>query len=340
MITSSSISFPLSLTPREAGLTLVRWLLHCFARSIDEDQLTAEGLAPFKVLIVTEPNVPAAGQAAIINWVQAGGHLATVSGAMAADRYNRPTTTLSAATGVVEAPRARVMDTSHQGHKYKEWATLVHNASGVLGPLSAYVVRSHFTKLGAASKALATFDADQTAAVVRTTVGQGQVTQFGFMPSTPYPFMDAYNPSPDFNSKTIDGSIPYLLDFLDQAGAWPRVNLTETADATTLVRGVETALLVSDRGAVLTILNWQTRAVPPAVQPPLSLYVSVRVELKAEPMAVDSVALGKHIDATWTPEHSGSAAGGDGDGKTTTYLVRFSIVVEALGDFVRISCGG
>ena len=81
---------------------------------IDEDALTAEGLAPFKALIVTEPNVPNEGQGAIIKWVKAGGHLATVSGAMASDRYARPTTTLSSATGVVEAPRPRVMDTSHQ----------------------------------------------------------------------------------------------------------------------------------------------------------------------------------------------------------------------------------
>ena len=68
-------------------------------------------------------------------------------------------------------------------------------------------MRSHFTKLGAGSAALATFDDDKTAAVVRSNVGQGEVTQFGFMPTTPYPFMDAYDPSPDFNRKPIDGSI-------------------------------------------------------------------------------------------------------------------------------------
>lgn len=53
---------------------------------IDEDVLTDEGLLPFKALIVTEPNVPAEGQAAILRWVQSGGNLATVSGAMASDR--------------------------------------------------------------------------------------------------------------------------------------------------------------------------------------------------------------------------------------------------------------
>eukprot|EP01050_Picozoa_sp_SAG11_P014257 SAG11_NODE_1737_length_4343_cov_2.762488_3_plen_310_part_00 len=299
-----------------------------------QDLLSAEGLAPFRALIVTEPNVPGEGQAAILRWVQGGGHLATVSGAMASDRYARPTTTLSAATGVIEAPRARIMGASHQGHSFKEWPTLVHNATGALGPLSAYIVRSHFTKLGQHSTALATFDADKTAAVVRTAVCQGQVTQFGFMPSTPYPFMDAYDPSPDFNRKAIDGSVPYLLDFLDRAGAYPRVNVTLAADRTRAVRRVETPLLVSDSGAVLTILNWQARAVPPAAQPPLSVHVSVRVELKSKPTRVDSVALGKPIAFSATPEAGG---GGDAseDGKTT-FLVQFTIAVVALGDFVRI----
>ena len=95
----------------------------------------------------------------------------------------------------------------------------MHNASGALGRLFPYIVRSHFTTLGAGSTALATFDGDESAAVVRTAVGQGQVTQFGFLPASPYPFLDAYDPQPDFNRGPIDGSVPYLLDFLDRAGA-------------------------------------------------------------------------------------------------------------------------
>ena len=294
---------------------------------IDEDSLTAEGLAPFRALIVTEPNVPTSGQEAILKWVAAGGHLATCSGAMASDRYARPTSTLSDATGVTEAPRARVMDTSHQGHKGKQWPNLVHNASGQLGRLSAYIVRSHFTRLGGRSTALAVFETDNTPAVVRSDVGQGRVTQFGFLPTTPFPFMDAYDPSPDFNRAPIDGSIPYLLDFLDQAGVAPRVNIT-SADGTNVER-VETPLLVSDAGAVLTILCWQTRAVPPAPQPPLSLQISVRVELKAKPTAVDSVALGKPLEFTCTP------VGANSTGRAVPFVVRFSVDV-LYGDFVRI----
>jgi hypothetical protein len=125
------------------------------------------------------------------------------------------------------------------------------------------------------------------------------------------------------------GSIPYLLNFLDRAGATPRVNVTDAADGTQVVR-VETPLLISAAGAVLTILNWHTRAVPPAVQPPLHLHVSVRVELKAEATRVDSVALGKPIKFTCTPVSDVV----DDNGKTT-FVLGFSIDI-VYGDFVRI----
>ena len=101
--------------------------------------------------------------------------------------------------------------------------------------MSAYHVRSNFTTLGR-STTLATFVDNETMAIVRSDVGEGTITQFGFMPATPYPFMDAYDPSPDFNRKSIDGSLPYLLDFLDQARATPCVNITHVANGTKVMR--------------------------------------------------------------------------------------------------------
>ena len=67
---------------------------------IDEDTLTAEGLKPYKALIVTEPDVPVEGQAAIVQWMKAGGHLLTTMGASTADRYDQPSTLLTTATGI------------------------------------------------------------------------------------------------------------------------------------------------------------------------------------------------------------------------------------------------
>lgn len=274
--------------------------------------------------------MPEENQEAVVAWVRSnGGHLLTVSGAMASDRYDRPSSTLTKATGVIERPRARQMNTAHQGHMVKDWPTLVHNASGALGQIHAYIVRSHFTKVGPSSTTLATFEGDNTPAVIRTPVGRGQVTQFGFMPATPFPFMDAYDPSPDFNRKIVDGSMPYLLDFLDQAGASPSVNITEAGNKTNVVHRVETPLLVSDAGAVLTILNWQTRTASSS-QPPLNLHISLQVELKARATLVDSVAQGKSISFTCIPIN------GDARSRMSSFLIGFDITMETLADFVRI----
>jgi hypothetical protein len=55
---------------------------------IDETSLNDQDLASFKVLIVTEPCVPAAGQTSLLRWVQRGGTLITTMGAAAYDEYN------------------------------------------------------------------------------------------------------------------------------------------------------------------------------------------------------------------------------------------------------------
>lgn len=53
---------------------------------IDEDELLVPtSLAKFKVLYVTEPDLPLAGGAALVAWVKAGGTLITVAGAGAFD---------------------------------------------------------------------------------------------------------------------------------------------------------------------------------------------------------------------------------------------------------------
>ena len=96
---------------------------------IDEDELTAKGLAPFKALILTEPDVPTAGQTAVAQWMKADGNLLTVSGAATGDRYNQPATVISLATGILEAPpRPRKMI------QWTSTLTAVETATGDLGP--------------------------------------------------------------------------------------------------------------------------------------------------------------------------------------------------------------
>jgi hypothetical protein len=59
---------------------------------VDEDELLLPtSLAKFKVLYVTEPDLPLAGGAALVAWVKSGGTLITVAGAGQFDEYDEPT---------------------------------------------------------------------------------------------------------------------------------------------------------------------------------------------------------------------------------------------------------
>lgn len=65
-----------------------------------------------------------------------------------------------------------------------------------------------------------------------------------------------------------DGSLPYLLDFLSNAGVKARVNVSETQ--------VETPLLTSTAGTVVTLLNWRTDPIDS-----LSILVTTSHEVEA-----------------------------------------------------------
>ena len=73
---------------------------------VEEDDLSPKGLEPYKVLYVTEPNIPAEFQKGLLAWVQGGGALAMSRGAGAFDRYNDPCDILH--NGSVDAGKGRV----------------------------------------------------------------------------------------------------------------------------------------------------------------------------------------------------------------------------------------
>jgi hypothetical protein len=85
---------------------------------LDEDDLTAAGLRPYRVVYLTAPNVPREGQAALLEWVRAGGTLVTISNAASADRYDEPCSLLAEATGLREEPRPRLL-VPNAGWKYR-----------------------------------------------------------------------------------------------------------------------------------------------------------------------------------------------------------------------------
>jgi hypothetical protein len=64
---------------------------------LDEDALEEPAvLAQYKMIWVTQPDVPSVGAAGLAAWVRSGGTLATVSGAGTGDAYNTPSSVLGA----------------------------------------------------------------------------------------------------------------------------------------------------------------------------------------------------------------------------------------------------
>ena len=246
---------------------------------IDEDSLTAEGLKPWKALIITEPDIPAEGQAALAAWVQAGGHLMSTAGAAAYDRYHRPSTVLSAVTGFVEAPHERLM---------VQWSALLKVAAsgvGELGAIEAYGVRSNLKSFDAEGfQHLAAFQ-DGTPAIVRNdAVGNGSATHFAFHPSLRFPNMNPYTGNPNFDQfeDFNDGTLPYLSEFLDNAGVTARVTVSS--------QQIETPLLVSKGGAVVTLLDWR-----PEDQQLPSINVTVRLNFDVTEVTAVRAGLKLHF---------------------------------------------
>ena len=276
---------------------------------VDEDDLTAEGLAHFKLLIVTEPDIPDEGQSALVKWTKTGGHLVTTTSAGAFDRYHQPSKVLSSATGVVEAPRARLMV------PYASTITSVGHATGELGDVAAFGVRGQITmstlKSAGGFRVLAKYSSTDPAIVSRA-VDKGAVTHFTFFPGIHHPDGNPYHPVPHFNNLTnyTDGSLPYLLSCLDSAGVQARVKVSEPQ--------VETPLLTSVDGAVLTLLNWRENPIAA---------LNVQVRLDYEIVKVTAIQSGAPVSFTSTPA------------TTAGFWINFSLPLEH-GDFVTLEAKG
>jgi hypothetical protein len=135
---------------------------------LDEDALSEPStLAQYKLILLTEPNVPKVGLAGLIAWAEAGGTLAAVSAAGSADEYNTPSSVLSQTAGVSEEYRTRLI--------FSDDNTLENATKSTSGELSftAFGVASGL-KIGAtlddvAPKTLATYE-DGSIAATETTV--------------------------------------------------------------------------------------------------------------------------------------------------------------------------
>jgi hypothetical protein len=200
----------------------------------------------YSVLYVTAPNLSRQAQQAILEWTHAGGTLVLMPGAAAADEYNEPTDLLWSAAGAKRAavPRANAPRPAELGDAAPTIITVNDTRLEVKTVTTLYQV-APLTPAGGA--ALATF-ADGQAALVAATLGQGRVLSFGYWPGVSY-----WN-SPDrasFTQLPTGWSQPQraLITSAELFAKTPKhVDIS--------VDEVEGALLESEKGVAVTLLNW------------------------------------------------------------------------------------
>jgi hypothetical protein len=208
---------------------------------VEEEDLSAKGLESYKVLYVTEPNVPEENQRGLVEWVSGGGTLVTVSGAAARDRYDEPCNVLAEFTGLREQPRDRL--------PVPDLAALQEAAKGKgeFGEFVAVGVRGTFAGPPPADSQVSATFADGSPAVVSRAAGKGRVIHFAWLPGLSYAKSSAG--TKDHLPVGFSESIRRLITSpVERSGA--------TGPVRASVEMVETPVLLSDKGAAVTLLNW------------------------------------------------------------------------------------
>jgi hypothetical protein len=246
---------------------------------VDEDDLTRRGLKPYRVLYVTEPNIPEEGQRGIASWVRSGGTLVMVAGAGSRDRYDEPCRVLAGLAGIEEQPRERMLVPSLAALKE------VGKGTGTLGEFTAFGVRgtlkSHPKDVAAAFEAKYArkpgFRAyfGSPAVVQRRPWWGGRVVYFAWMPGLSYVRS---------SSGTKDKLPVGFSESMRRWVVWP-TELAGVRPPVTIDRPmVEAPLLLSDKGAAVTLLNWTGEPIERAK-------ISVRVPFRVK--TVESVRQGR-----------------------------------------------
>jgi hypothetical protein len=211
---------------------------------VEEEDLSPAGLAAYRVLYVTEPNLPEEQQRGLAEWVRGGGTLVTVTGAAARDRYDEPCTVLSSALGFRETDRERKIIADVKSLPRSATATTGAGPIAAVGPRGGFAAAPEGVTLR--------FD-DGGPAILERQVGKGRAIHFAWMPGMSY-WASAdrtVDRMPAGFSAAIRAEIvrPARL-----AGVRPPVQTDRPL--------VETPLLVSERGAAVTLLNWTGEKIP------------------------------------------------------------------------------
>lgn len=207
---------------------------------LDEDAVSGHFLDGYRVLYVTEPDVPVEAQRAIEAWVRRGGTLAMVPGTAHRDRYDEPVAILSKLSNTSAYARSAIQN----AFQLKPSATI--------GGLPIFAGRVDLSDNG---KVLARFD-NHSPAVTERALGAGRVVSYSWFPGITY-------------SRAAFRQGRYLETIEDaktkQARDWVVYPVRRTQVEPPVVvntAAVEAPMLVSPAGAAITLLNWTGAALP------------------------------------------------------------------------------
>ncbi|HEU4405401.1 MAG TPA: translocation/assembly module TamB domain-containing protein [Polyangiaceae bacterium] len=205
---------------------------------LGEDDVSAQGLARYKAVYLTAPELPDESLKALAAWLRGGGTLVTVLGAGTADAYGRPSALLSSATGVEQGPAPGRFIVGREGPPAAGLVRAAGPQGPVWGPRGR--MRRH------AGEALAWFESGAPA-IVRRGVGRGRHLHFDFFPGVSY-FYSSRAKNDHLPVAFSEALRRWLVEPALAAGVKPPVRAN--------VELVETPLLLSPEGAALTLLNW------------------------------------------------------------------------------------
>ena len=234
---------------------------------IEELDLTAAGLKPYKLLYVTSPNLSAQHQENLTRWVEQGGTLVTCYGAMIADRYNEPCETFARLTGI------RQKDVKRQ-FAYKVFSLKRLKGSD---PKNPWPRGKHgdFCILGFRggvdcdeAEVLGRFD-DGSPAIIQRDLGKGRVIHFAFFPGMSY-----------WGNQFVRMS-DWITWPTKLAGIEPRLRVELIEDSWSQI---EAPVLLSEAGAAVTLINRTGKHAP-------NVRITARLPFKSA--SVESVTLGK-----------------------------------------------
>jgi hypothetical protein len=205
---------------------------------VSEDGLTDGTLNKYRILYITEPDIPNEGQRAIAQWVKSGGTVAMVPGAAQGDRYDEPVSILASLSG---SPR-------HSRSYLQNVQTLKQTES--IGNVPVFGGSPTPAPVG---KPVSSFN-DQIPAIQRDNVGKGNIIYYTYFPGLSFAHFAIDAQLSLQRSPETDALRKLVLAPVRMAGVTAPVQVNSAY--------VETPMLVSSAGAAITLLNWTGHNLP------------------------------------------------------------------------------